>query len=299
MLRIIPEDKVVYVFSPNNKSVEYAEKGDILIFEAVDALGGQIKSEKDTIDDIDWSHVDGITGPVYVKNSSPGDTLVLKILDIEIGDKGFMVVVPKYGALGHLDFKPKVKVVNIKENFAFFDDIKIRINPMIGTIGVAPSEGEIETASLGKHGGNMDCKEVTAGTTIYLPVFTEGALLGVGDLHALQADGELSVSSIEIGGKVKVEIVDILKGKKIPWPILNNGKEVEILACADTLDEAAKEATYIAVKALMRRYNLTFEEAYMLGSLVIDLRINQVVDPKKGIRAAIPLEYLSPEDLLE
>ena len=78
MLRIIPKDKIVYVFSPNNKPVEYAEKGDILIFEAVDALGGQIKSEKDTINDIDWSHVDGITGPVYVKNTELGDTLVLR-----------------------------------------------------------------------------------------------------------------------------------------------------------------------------------------------------------------------------
>ena len=71
------------------------------------------------------------------------------------------------------------------------------------------------------------------------------------------------------------------------------------MACADTLDEAAKEAAYTAIKGFMKRYKLSFEEAYMLGSILVDLRINQVVDPKKGVRASIPLEYLSIDDLLE
>jgi len=201
MLKFIPRDKVVYTFSPDNKPVEYADKGDILVFEAIDALGGQVKSEEDTIDSIDWSKVDAITGPVYVNGAEAGDTLVVKIMDIDIDNKGFMVVVPEYGALGDHEFKPRIKIVDIKGNFAYFNGIKVRINPMIGTIGVAPKEGSIPTASLGKHGGNMDTKEVTAGTTLYLPVFVDGALLGVGDLHAVQADGELSVSAVEVAGK--------------------------------------------------------------------------------------------------
>jgi len=298
-LKRISRDKVVYSFSPRHKPVDYVDIGEPIVFETIDALGGQIKSESDTIDSLDWSRVDGVTGPVYIRGAKPGDVLVLKIHDIKIENQGFMVIVPGYGLLGDKEFSPKIKIVNIVGDFALFGKLRIKIRPMIGTIGVAPKDGEIPSGNLGRHGGNMDCKNLTANTVVYLPVFTEGALLGIGDLHAVQSDGELSVSAIEVSGEVLVEVVKIIKGKSLRWPVISTEYRYEILACADTLDEAAKEAAYTAVKALSKRFSIPFEYAYMLGSLVIDLNINQVVDPRKGVRASIPKEFISINDILE
>ena len=298
-LKIISRENIVYSFSPRHKPVEHVKIGDLVLFKAIDALGGQIKTEEDTIEDIDWSKVDGITGPIYIDEAEPGDVLVVKIHDIRVEDKGFMVVVPGYGALGHRELRPKIRIVDIDEDHVFFNDIRVKVHPMIGTIGVAPEDEDIPAGSLGRHGGNMDCKEVRKGAVLYFPVFTRGALFGLGDLHAVQADGELSVSAVEVSGEVLVEVVDVLKNKKLRWPVLKLGDKISILACANTLDDAVKEATETAVKALMNRYSLSFEEAYMMGSLLVDLEINQVVDPKKGVRATIPIDYLSIENILE
>ncbi|MCD6369078.1 MAG: acetamidase/formamidase family protein [Thermoproteales archaeon] len=131
-----------------------------MVFETIDALGGQVKDEDTVLDEIDWGKVNGSTGPVYVEDARPGDTLVVEVLDIKVDDRGVMVVVPGHGALGEKrTFKPKVKA-----------------RPMIGTIGVAPASEEIPCGSLGRHGGNMDVKKLCAGTKLYLPVFVEGAL---------------------------------------------------------------------------------------------------------------------------
>jgi len=168
---------------------------------------------------------------------------------------------------------------------------------MIGTIGVAPESGEIPTGSLGRHGGNMDFKEITANTRLYLPVFTEGALFAAGDIHAAQADGELCVSSVEVTGEVLLKF-NIIRGRRPEWPILETREAYALLACGENLEEAAKYASEAAVNAFMRRYGWRFEKAYMFGSLAVDLGINQVVDPKKGVRAVILKDFVGLEDLL-
>jgi len=290
-LKMIPRTRLIYSFSPRNEPVETAKPGELVLFETIDALGGQIKSEDMTLNELDWSKVDGATGPLYVEGAEVGDTLVVDILDIRVEEIGVMVVIPKYGALSHVDFKPRVKLVRIKDGLVHFDGIKLCAHPMIGTIGVAPGEGEVPAGSLGKHGGNMDTKEVRAGTRLYFPVFAEGALLAMGDLHALQANGELCVSAVEVSGEVLVK-VDIIKGKQPPWPILETDDHLAVLACGDTLDEACTYASETAVKGIAGARGLSFEEAYMLASLTVDLEINQVVDPKKGVRAVIPKELI-------
>ena len=297
-MKVVPRSKVIYSFSPQHKPVEHVKLGESVLLETEDALGGQVKTEEDSLDELDWSRVDGATGPVFVEDTEPGDTLVVEILDIKVEEEGVIVTVPKYGILGGKRFDPSTKIVKISKGHIHFDEsVRVKANPMIGTIGLAPESGAIPSGSLGKHGGNMDVKELTAGTKLYLPVFVEGALFAAGDMHAVQADGELCVSSIEVAGEAFLKF-SLVKGKKPEWPILETHDWYAFLACGDTLDEAATFAAEAAVDAFMREYNWPFEKAYMFGSLAINLEINQVVDPKKGVRAVISKDFISLDSLM-
>lgn len=296
-MKRVSKNNVVYTFSSRHKPVLKVKPEEEVLLETVDALGEQIKSKKDPMENLDWAKVNGATGPVYVEGADVGDTLVVEILDVKIANSGVMVVVPKSGVLGGKKFNPYTKIVKIKDGYIHFGNIKVKAKPMIGTIGVAPESGEIPTGSLGKHGGNMDFKELTADTRLYLPIFAEGALFAAGDVHAVQADGELCVSSVEVSGEILLKF-NVIKGRRPEWPILETKGKYALLACGETLDEAAEFAAEAAVNVFMRRYGWGFEEAYMFGSLVVDLAINQVVDPKKGVRAVISKDFVSLDDLL-
>ena len=290
-MKVVPRNKVIYSFNPEHKLAEHVKLGETVLVETEDAFGGQVKNERDSRETLDWSKVDGATGPIYIENAKPGDTLVVDILHINIEEKGAIVTIPKSGILAGKQSKPSTKIVEICDGYVNFDkDVQVKATPMIGTIGVTP-KSEISTGSLGKHGGNMDVKELAAGTTLYLPVFTEGALFAAGDLHAVQADGELCVSAIEVAGEILLRF-NLIKRRKLEWPVLETKDSYAFLACGDTLDESAKFATEAVVEAFMREYSWPFEKAYMFGSLAVDLKINQVVDPKKGVRAAISKKFM-------
>jgi amidase len=296
-LKIVPRSKIIYCFDPSAEPAVHVEPRELVLLKTEDAFGGQVKSEKDSVDMFDWSRVDGATGPVFIETAEPGDTLVAEILDISVEKNGVIVTIPKSGILGGRKFKPSTKAVELSDGHVSFEnDVQIRANPMIGTIGVTPKR-KVPTGSLGRHGGNMDVKELTAGAKLYLPVFTKGALFAAGDLHAVQADGELCVSAVEVAGEILLRF-SLIKGKKPEWPTLETKDSFALLACGDTLDEAARLATEAAVKAFTREYSWPFERAYMFGSLAVDLKINQVVDPKKGVRAVISKDFMTLRGLL-
>jgi len=296
-MRRVPKHKAVYSFSSKNKPAEHAVPGEKILLETEDAFGGQVKDESVSIEQLDWSKVNSATGPVFIDGAEPGDTLIVNIEEIEVADRGIIAVIPKQGALKDKPFKAVVKVVSIRNGHVYFEEgIKVKANPMIGTIGVAPLTVEIPTGSLGRHGGNMDVKEMTAGAKLYLPVFVKGALFAAGDLHVVQADGEVCVSAVEVSGEVLLSF-DVLKGRSVSWPVLETQDSYAFLACGDSLDEASALAVEAAVEALMREYNWSFEKAYMFASLVVDLKVSQVVDPKKGVRAVISKELVSVESL--
>jgi len=296
-MKYVSKDKVVYSFSSKHKPAEYVKAAELLLLETEDAVGGQIKSEEDTVEKLDWSKVDGATGPVYIEEVKRGDTLVVEILDIKTAESGPIVTIPQYGALKDMQFKATVKMVSIKNGFIEYDGVRLKTSPMIGTIGVAPDGEDIPSGSSGPHGGNMDVKDVTSGSRLYFPVFTNGALFAAGDLHALQGDGELCVSAVEVEGQILLRF-NVMKGRRPPWPILETKDYCAYIACGDTLDEAAVRGTEATVKALMKAYGWSFERAYMFASLSGDIKVNQVVDPKKGVRVAIPRELISIEDML-
>lgn len=185
------------------------------------------------------------------------------------------------------------RIVPIEKGFAIINSkVKVPIRPTIGVIGTAPPpEKEIATDTPGKHGSNLDCKKITKGTTLYLPVYVDGALLAIGDLHAIMGDGEIIVCGLEVCGEVTVRVT-VLPTSNIPLPFLLTKKQAIVICSAPTLDEAAKQATISMQTFLIDQVGMDFHEAGMLLSMVGNLRICQVVNPLVTVRFEFPRRIL-------
>ncbi len=293
MVKIKASDSI-YSFSPDNKPVETVKRGSVAVFETRDCFSNQIETEDQLFESADWSTINPATGPLAVGGAEKGDVLVVDILDIETAEFGVMTAVADMGAIPHLLDGSETRIIPIKDGWAEFNkDLKFPIKPMVGVIGVAPSEEKIPCGTPGTHGGNMDTKEIRKGTRLYLPVWQEGGLLSMGDLHALQADGEVLFCGVEVAGRVTVK-VNVLKGKELPTPILETESHFYIIGSAENLEEAAKVTMDWTHAFLKERTNLTNNEVGMLMSLLCDLQISQIVDPLITCRMAIPKDSFSP-----
>ena len=288
-MNIISKDNVIYAMSATNPPALTVADGSRVVFETKDALSDQITSETDAFDGLDWGRINPATGPLYVEGAEIGDILAVTIEQIEIADKGVVLCGKDMGALGHLFDKHHIKVMPIVDGKVIFSDkITFPINKMVGVIGTAPTadDGEISCGVPCAHGGNLDCKKITEGATLLLPVNVPGALLAMGDLHAAMGDGEIGVSGLEVAGRVTVT-VKVLKNQSLPTPMLRNATHTMTLASHEDLDIAVDMATENMVKYLMTSKDMTMAEATMLISLAGNVRICQVVDPKKTIRVEI------------
>ncbi len=287
MIRISKE-KRTYFFGPENPPVETVDPGTTIVFETLDALDDQIHSPHDSADKINLEHVNGATGPVYVKGAQPGDTLVAEILDIQPWDWGAALIIPGFGFLQDALPGPYTRFFHFEKDnsVSFNNNVRIPFKPMIGTIGVSPREA-ITTLSSGVHGGNLDTTDICPGSKLYLPVLVEGALFGVGDVHASMGDGEVCGTGIECGAEVTVRL-ELLKGKSISRPRIETSREMMTIASAEGLDKAIKMALQDMVAWLQHDKNLSAEDAYLLVSITGDVRIGQIVDPAVTVRVAVP-----------
>ncbi len=299
-MKLISNKNVIYKFESKMDYVDTIISGDTVSFETNDCWTQQITSEDQIVTEIDYDILNPATGPIYIEGAEPGDILKIKIKSIDIIGKGSAVAVPNEGVLGDKVKGSRVKIIDIKDGHAIFNDIQIPISPMIGVIGVAPgeSDGDWTTDTPWKHGGNMDTKDIKAGNTLYLPVNQKGGLLALGDCHALMGDGELCFTGLEVQANVTLK-VDVIKSKKISWPMVEDEDSIMIIASGNTLDEAIYTGTDEAVKYLMQGLKFDWEDAYILASLIVDLEISQVVDPTMTIRARIPKKILSMDKLIK
>lgn len=282
------KEKATYDFNPKNPPALKIEPGETIVFETLDALDSQIQSDEDPATVIDLGHVNAATGPVYVRGARPGDTLVADILAIKPWKWGAALIIPGFGSLQDTFPGPFTKVFHYPQGgpIEWGNKLRIPLRPMIGTIGVAPLE-PISTLSSGVHGGNLDTTDIRAGSKVYLPVMVEGALFGVGDVHATMGDGEVCGTGVECGAEVTIKL-ELLPGKTIPRPRIETRDEIMTVASADTLELAIKIALLDMVEWLKQEKDLPGEEAYILISLTGDVRIGQIVDPVVTVRVALP-----------
>lgn len=285
-------EQSVFQFSPHNTPVASAASGDTIVFETLDCYGNKITREDQIDASTGWGFANPATGPLYVEDAKPGDILKVEILDIKLDSQGVMRVGPGSGALGHILKERKTKIIPVQDGQARFNEhLTLDIDPMIGVIGTAPKDEEVPTSTPGNHGGNMDCKRIGKGSVLYLPVNVPGALLAMGDVHALMGDGEVIICGIEIAAEVTVR-VNVLSGLSLPLPMVVAGDEIMTIASEKTLDEAAVKASEMMLQFVHESLGMDLQEAGMLLSIAADLRICQIVDPLMTVRMEFPLWIL-------
>lgn len=290
---IIKSENVVYKMSDKSEPVAYCESGDTVEFQTLDCFNNELLPKGAEYGVDNKSLGNPATGPLYIKGAKPGDTLKIEIIDILVGALGVNVIGPFSRGLKHKLTKYETKRIPVENGIAKFNDkLSMTIDPMIGVIGVAPAGEEISTIIPGVHGGNMDCRQIKKGAVLYLPVFAEGALLAIGDLHALMGDGEIGGCGLEIEGTVVVR-VSILSDKKSTAPaVYVDGKWVAIASCK-TLDEASEKATEMMLEFLINEVGMNDYDAGVLLSLCGNLVVCQKVNPNKTVRMELPISVLT------
>jgi acetamidase/formamidase len=241
-----------------------------------------------------------MTGPIYIESAEPGDTLEIRIVAIEFlhpfGVNAFSPgggVLPDdfpYAQLRLLRWRPGADRVEFRPG------VSLPMAPFFGSIGVAPPPlvGRISSRPPGWHGGNLDNKDLVAGTTLYLPVHVPGALLSVGDGHALQGDGEATGTALETSLRGTFEL-RVRKGERLRWPRAETPSHYVAMGLNEDLDEAVRLATREMVDFLVSEKKLSRDEAYMLCSLAGDLHVTQAVDATKGVHMTIAKSIFRPE----
>lgn len=288
----ITNESVVFSFSKKNEAAVRVDVPATIEVETKDCFSNQLCSPEDRMEQLDWDKTNPATGPIYVNGAEAGDTLKVTVNKIKIAEQGVACCLEGEGVLGHRIKGAHTKIVQVKEGVAHFaQGIEIPVNAMIGVIGVAPEGEPVNAGTPGRHGGNMDNTMITEGAVLYFPVATEGALLALGDVHAVMGDGEIGVSGLEIPAEVSLTI-ELVKGRQYAYPILENNESFSVIVSKPTVDEAVIRATELMHDFLTERSELSDTDVVMLMSLAGNLQICQVVDPEKTVRFVFPKAYM-------
>ncbi len=309
---LMPSSKTVHIghFAPNVKPVLSVDSGDFVTIETASMLtpeditkSGVVPASsippyqaeifREVKDRGPGPHV--LTGPIEVRGAEPGDVLEVRIISVDLAhDFGFNRQRPGGGAIPE-DFpnlwQRIIPIDKAKKTAEVAKGVVIPVNrPFFGTMGVAPplTLGRISSGPPGVHCGNLDNKDLVAGTTLFIPVHVKGALFSVGDAHAAQGHGEVDLTGIETGLKGRFQFI-VRKDMKLAWPRAETPTHWMVMGLHIDLDEAMKMAVRETIDDITKRFShLTREEAYMIASVAVDYHVTQVVDGTKGIHGMIP-----------
>jgi len=294
-------------FDPSTPPVLRVRSGDIVEVEtlpgggraALEAAGlsrdrmqpALLQVEAEVKDRGEVPHI--LTGPIWIEGAEPGDALEVKILSVEPAvpyawnsftpGKGFL---PDDFPRAHFKLTP----LDLTRRVALFSEgIEIPLRPFFGVMGVAPpaATGRVSSGPPWIHGGNMDNKDLVAGTTLYLPVHVSGALFSVGDGHVGQGDGEVCVTALETALRGVLQF-SVRKDMRLRWPRAETPTHFISMGFHENLEEAARIALEEMLDFLAQEKHLDRDTAYILASDAVDLHITQLVDGKKGVHALLP-----------
>jgi acetamidase/formamidase len=303
-------DNVKYVFGVA-PPVAHLKPGNILDANSLDCFGNALQKPGDTSALVKGDNP--LTGPFYIDGAEPGDTLVVRILDLTVdGKQGVGQFSPGFGGINSTHYTPMLEKEPWRERIWFYPidnaqgtatfqaldsnfKVNIPLHPFLGCIGVAPANGEARSSIVpAEFGGNMDAPEVSAGNTLYLPVNVAGALFYFGDGHAAMGDGEIAGSAIEVPMKARLQF-ELVKGKHTGWPRFENDKEIMAAGIYRPVDDAVRIAFTELVAWMHADYGLSELDAYELLSKVAKIHLTEMVDPNYVVVASVEKKYLPPK----
>jgi acetamidase/formamidase len=302
-------DAFEYVWDNSVEPALEIESGEAVLLHVRDASDEQIHagSGVEDVAKLDFTHVNPVSGPVYVKGAAPGDALAVELLEFRPQDWGWTAIIPGFGLLADEYPEPWLRISQVDPNSGrvrFADGITLPYRPFPGTLGVAPSEpGAHSIVPPSRFGGNMDTKHLNPGATLYLPIGVEGALFSLGDTHSAQGDGEVCGTAIETAMEVVLRL-SVRKDLRIDAPqyelppgLIGAREQSGYHVCTGVgpdLMEATRDATRATIAYLGERHGLDREEAYAVASVACDLRIHEVVDaPNWVVGCFVPDEIFT------
>lgn len=296
----ISRDFVTGDHGPANEPAAYCESGETIEFECRNCYDDRLAADGSVFEP-EKAIANPATGPLFVKGAEPGDVLKVEILDIKLKGKGYMRQSLVGGAFCD---RPGVKERVVREfdvsgaAVKFNDKLEFPIDTMIGVIGTAPEEEAVTTENPGDHGGNMDCNKIVVGSTLYLPVNVPGALLSMGDMHALMGDGEVMICGLESAGFATVKVT-VVKNWHLPTPCLlhRGGKRFSTIQSHPDLMAAAKKACNSMLDFLLEYTDLDEYDGGKLLSLKGDLAICHIINELLTVRMEIDTYILDQYDI--
>jgi acetamidase/formamidase len=297
-----PPDRVHYTWDVDNEPALTIASGNTVVVHTRDACDNQITpdSTAEAIAALDWDRTYPLAGPIAVEGAQPGHTLAIEIVDLHTQGWGWAAILPGFGLLPEDFAEPYLKIFDLTDGeFTYLrDDIAIPIAPFLGTMGVCPAGASNQAVMPpGVFGGNLDTRQLVRGTTLYLPVQVEGALFSCGDGHAAQGDGEVCVTAIEspIYGALRFTVqedrsIPAPQYRTAPGPLTPNvdaGGFYGTTGVGPDLYVAAQEAVRAMLVYLGEAHDLSREDAYVLSSLCVDLKISEIVDAGEYVVSAL------------
>ena len=295
-----PHDRVHFTWDAGNEPVLTVESGDTVVVHTRDVSDNQITPDADTsaIDGLDWDRVYPLAGPIAVAGAEPGDTLAIEVLDLHTQGWGWTAILPGLGLLPE-DFPDAyLRVFDISGgDVARLENAVIPLDPFLGTMGVCPAGASAQPVMPpGTFGGNLDTRQLVRGTTLFLPVQVPGALFSCGDAHGVQGDGEVCVTGLESPMYATLRF-GLEKGRSIPAPQYRTAPAVAPRFFGSTfygttgvggdLYVASRDALRAMIEHVTGTYGLSGEDAYLLSSLCVDLRISEIVDAGQYVVSAL------------
>ncbi len=290
-LHDLRDDAFQYAWDNSVEPALEIESGESVLLHVRDASDEQIHEHSgvEDVGKLDFSHVNPVSGPIFVKGAQPGDTLQVELLEFRPQGWGWTAIIPGFGLLADEFPDPWLRISHVADGVVRFSDrVTLPFRPFPGTLGVAPAEpGTHSIVPPSRWGGNMDIRHLNAGTTLYLPVGVEGALFSLGDTHAAQGDGEVCGTAIETAMDVVVRL-SVRKDARVDAPqydvpagAVAEHERSSYHVCTGVgpdLMECARDAVRAAIQWLGENHGLEREEAYAVASVACDLRIHEVVD---------------------
>lgn len=266
----------ISVFDPANKPEITVPSGAEVRFYTKDCYHGQIVAEQQDLTKCDFSHGNPCAGPVYIEGACPGDTLKVEVLNVRPVVQGLVRTSGNCGPLAGKT-EARTRIFAADGDGVSFQGIPIPFDPMIGTIGCTPLT-PIASLQAGDHGGNMDCKLIKKGCTVYFPVYTEGGLFQLGDVHAAMGDGELCGTGIEVPAEVDVRLT-VLKKPAPELPVLVSGDKWYFIGHGKDYLSAAQQASLALRREIMKLYGMDETDSYLYMSMQADMEICQGCAP--------------------